>query len=83
MAGFRKSKDMVDGKRYHCTQIGRFQKAAECIYEAHPETKDDLMEMIKVYGALHDGVCREHYPQESDSWIPINEVIAKRIFGEE
>ena len=79
MAGFRKLKDMVDGKRYHCTQLGRFQKAAERIYEAHPETKDDLMEMIKVYGALHDGACREYYPVG----IPINEVMAKKIFGEE
>lgn len=83
MAGFRKLKDTVDGKRYSCTQIGKFHKAAERIYEAHPETKDDLMEMIKVYGALFDGVCREYYPHESISWIPIDDVMAKRIFGEE
>ena len=63
----------------HQMTIGRFANATKRIYAAHPDTKDDLIEMIKVYGKLHDDVCREAFPDDPDAWIPLADVIIDRV----
>ena len=64
----------------HQMTIGRFANATKRIYAAHPDTKDDLIEMIKVYGKLHDGVCLEYAPDDPVAKIPLADVMIKRIF---
>lgn len=60
--------------------IGRFSLAAKRIYAAHSDTKDDLIEMIKVYGSLHDDICREAFPDDPDAKMSLADAIIKRVF---
>ena len=64
----------------HQTSIGLFANAAERIFAAHPDTKDDLMKMIEVYGNLHDDICREAFPNDPDAKVSLADVIIERIF---
>ena len=66
-------------KRHHLTSVGLFALAAKKIYTAHPDMKDPLVDMIKVYGDLHDDVCREAFPDDPDAWIPLADVIIDRV----
>lgn len=55
-------------ERDHQISIGRFNNAVERIYRTHPDTKDDLVELIELYGNLHDSVVdRSDYEEDEPS----------------
>ena len=59
-------------------QLGRFTNAAKRILDAHPDAKDDVMELIKVYGGLVDDVYSVFGSGES-SGMPMADAIVHVI----
>ena len=78
----------IRGKKIDCstnsamlTALGDFVLSAKRIYQAHPDTKDDLMRLAKRYADLYSAYTSRKSNDSVDQ-MPLSEAMIKRIFEE-